>query len=275
MTRIGFPPSGAPPSVDAAQARRDRGETPRDPFRDPRRDGGQSAFGQNRDGLGRRDPGSDGTRSQARTGGGAKESHRDALPGFGASASPFGRLVEEQAQDREGRHGSERDRDDGQAEHVLAIAEPRTDGPVSLPARPDQPIAVSVTQTVEATPPLPPGEGDRMIAIAERVDAALRLDRMAEARGEGTFRLVGDAACGLESVGVSLTGATLDVTLTHGFAAHPDDLARAAALLAQQLGDRFPAKRVRILQAVASLDTASPGPDGLAAIGRWLSRPAS
>lgn len=288
MMRIGPPRSDAPQSTDAAQARRDRGETSRDPFRDPRRDSGQNASGSHRDGLGRRDSGSEGARGHAKGGHGAKEGHRDPVSGFEGWGSPFQRLVEERARDGESRHGSGRDRDGDRAEHVLAVTEPRAEaqetsaaqgtpevkGTQELLATPDRPVGAPSPPAIDAAM-LPTGEGERMVALAERVDAALRLDRLSQARSEGTFRLVGDAACGLESVGVALTATSLDVTLTHGFAARPDDLASAAALLAQQLQDRFPTKRVRILQAPTSVDAADRGPDGLAAIGRWLSRPAS
>ncbi|WP_210249610.1 hypothetical protein, partial [Methylobacterium oryzihabitans] len=129
---------------------------------------------------------------------------------------------------------------------------------VPVPALPIP--AVPAAAVAPAAPPPAPA-ARRVEILAERVAEAVRLDRIAEVQG-GSFRLVGDGTGGLDAITVRLTGDSLDVTLAHAFDASGEALAGAARLLAERLRERFPARRIRVLEAAGS------APDGLSALGR-------
>ncbi|WP_298959690.1 hypothetical protein [uncultured Methylobacterium sp.] len=273
MTRIGTPDRGVPDAARAEPAGREAARTPGrsrdshcdslrdpagDPFRNPERGGdprrqpgfGQPGFGQS----------------------GFLHEGRGDLRGAGERGPGFGDGPWHEGQDRDGvafrARVEERTRDGGgegaagDRDRLLAEL-----APAVLPLAPAMPVPampVPAMPTVPATgaaDPVPDPAARRVEVLAERIAEAVRLDRIAEVQG-GSFRLVGDGTGGLDAITVRLTGDSLDVTLAHAFDASGEALAGAARLLAERLRERFPARRIRVLEAAGS------APDGLAALGR-------
>lgn len=253
MTRIGIPgqgPAGRPNQAQEGRGANEAGRNPDKDTADPRRD----AFGR-RDGGGLRG----GSRGLAQ---GGRDGVTDSAQERGA---PFKRLIEERTHDRD--HGAEADTREQRGDaRILALADIP---PVMVASVVNQPAA-PLFPSAGASPALPMTDGHRIVALAERIEEAVRLDRLAQVQGGGSFRIVGDAAGGLEAITVVLTPASLDVTLTHHFDARPENLAQAAALLASQLQDRFTTRRVRILEAVDANRPHAASGDGLAEIGLLL-----
>lgn len=115
-----------------------------------------------------------------------------------------------------------------------------------------------------------PARQDRLAAVADRIEQALKGERIPVA-GDGSLSLrlsIPDPGGDIGAVTLTMDAQTIEVVLTP---AGPggDDILAAAQLLAERLQARFSGRTVRILEAPAT-----PGPEsgGMDAISRLLGR---
>jgi hypothetical protein len=150
--------------------------------------------------------------------------------------------------------------DGSRAELVLAVAGWKPDG---------------IGSGERQHPVQSPSRGAASQAIAEllvRIEAALAAEQWRDAAGAARvqFNLNGCVE-GLNSITVTMTATTLDVTLERVHGAIPVDLAAAAESLAQSLHQRFGRRVVRVLENFCASDSAASDHDGgLQAFSRLL-----